>query len=392
MVESILDAGNQRLSIRGHVRDSRDAELVQEMSDLCEFHSAYSKDIVFGISRGQRSRLLFPRSPVERSSECDDQSTCRFIVIQGSSIVRIDITSKCNFCSCSESSTNCSSETQWPVFRAVEVPKHAHQSDYMLIAQVMIVPAENSIGICDITLSGGHPVHEDSDYRLVYSWIAGFFVRLSLVKLHCHWSGNMSGLGHSELRQGRWNVALLIDVNRVKLPIVVDVNAGIEGVTHEIMHPEPLLLRILDLPNQALIINDKEIIDVQNDCGNNCAMILMAEHEQSSVDTRCQESNQDHKVIISAISHVRGLLQAIKGLSQPANHLQWSLWSWIIESVLSLDQLKIFLRRVHLDLFLQGNSQESRAYVHLMNLVMIHGGDCECYPNVVWASSWCRRW
>jgi len=48
--------------------DSRDAELIQEMRDLCESHATYSKGIVFGIGRGLGSRLLFSRSPVDRSS------------------------------------------------------------------------------------------------------------------------------------------------------------------------------------------------------------------------------------------------------------------------------------------------------------------------------------
>jgi len=137
-----------------HVRDCRDAELVQEMRDLCESHAAYSKGIVCGIGRGLGSRLLFSRSPVDCSSEGDDQSTCRFIVIQASSIVRIDITSKCacsfssecTFYKCSsecssecstecssECSSECFSETQSPVLRAVEVPKHALESYHMLI-------------------------------------------------------------------------------------------------------------------------------------------------------------------------------------------------------------------------------------------------------------------
>ena len=79
------------------MRDSRDAELVQEMHDLCESHAAYSKGIVFSIGRGLGSRLPLCRSPVNRSSEGDDQSTCQFIVIRASSIVRIDITSQCAF-------------------------------------------------------------------------------------------------------------------------------------------------------------------------------------------------------------------------------------------------------------------------------------------------------
>ena len=75
-----------------------------------------------------------------------------------------------------------------------------------------------------------------------------------------------------------------MDVDRVMLPIAFDVHAEIEGDTPEIMHPESLLHLILDLPNQALVSNDKEIIDVQNDCGNDVLFLIM-EHEQSSVDT-----------------------------------------------------------------------------------------------------------
>ena len=70
------------------------------------------------------------------------------------------------------------------------------------------------------------------------------------------------------------------------LLIAFDVHAEIEGDTLEIMHPEPLLHLILDLPNLALVSNDKEIIDVQNDCGDDYAVILLVmEHEQSSIDT-----------------------------------------------------------------------------------------------------------
>ena len=57
------------------MRDSLDAELVQEIRYLCESHAAYSEGIVFGIGCGLGSRLLFSRSPVDGSSEGDDQST-----------------------------------------------------------------------------------------------------------------------------------------------------------------------------------------------------------------------------------------------------------------------------------------------------------------------------
>jgi len=155
----------------------------------------------------------------------------------------------------------------------------------MLIARVVIVPAENSDGIRDIGPSGGHRVHKASDHRLVYGRITGFFVGLPLVKLHRHWRGSWSGLIHSELRQDRPNIAVLMDLDLVMLPIALDVHAEIEGDTPEIMHPEPLLHPILDLPNQALVSNDKEMIDVKNDCGDDYAVILLVmEHEQSSVD------------------------------------------------------------------------------------------------------------
>jgi len=155
----------------------------------------------------------------------------------------------------------------------------------MLITRVVIVPAENSDGICDIWPSGSHRVYEASDHRLVYGRIAGFFVGLPLVKLRRNWRGDWSGLIHSELHQDRPNVAVLMDANRVMLPIAFDIHAEIEGDTPEIMHPETVLHLILDLPNQALVSNDEEIIDVQNDCSNDYALIHIVEHEQSSVDT-----------------------------------------------------------------------------------------------------------
>jgi len=336
VVDSVLDARDQWLWIGEHVRDRRDAELVQEMWDLCESHTAYSKGIVFGSGHGLGSWLLLSRSPVDRSSEGDDKSTCRFIVIQASSIVRIDITSKCAFSFSfssehafskfsSEYSSECSTETQLPVLRAVEVPKHPFESYHMLIARVVIVSAENSDGICDIGPSGGHRVHETSYHRLVYGRIAGFFVGVPLVKLHCHRRGNWPGLVHSELRQDRPNVGVLMDVDRVMLPIAFDVHAEIAGDTPGIMYPEPLLHLVLDLPNQALVSNDKEILDIQNDRGNDYVLILIMEHEQFSVNTRCHEANRNHEFLKSAVPNVRRLFQAIKRLSQAEYHLPQSL-------------------------------------------------------------------
>jgi len=391
-VDSVLDARDQWLWIREHMRDSWDAELVQEMRDRCESYAAYSKGIVFGIGRGLGSGLLSSRSQVDRSSEGEDQSTFRFIVIWTSSIVQIDITSQCTFCFSSESSSECFSKRQSPVLRAVEVPKHALESYHLLIARVVIVPAENSDGICDIGSNGGHRVHQSSDHRLVCGRIVGFFVGLPLVKLHRHWCGDWYGLIHSELRQDRPNVAVLMDVDCVMLPIAFDIHAEIEADTPEIMHLEPLLHLILDLPNQALISNDEEIIDVQNDCGNDYVLILSMQHDQSSVDTWCHDPNRDHEVLKSAIPNVRRLFQATKRLSQAEYHLPQSLCnSWIVESAPILEQTKVFLRWVHTDLFFQVNSQESRADVHLMDLEILLGGDGECQPNVAQARSHCIR-
>jgi hypothetical protein len=136
------------------VRDRRDAELIQEIRDLCESNTACSKGIVFGIGRGLGSRPRFSRSPVDRSSEGDDQFTCQCIVIRASCIVRIDITSKLAFffsseCSRSKSSYGCSSEAQSPVIRAVEVTKHSHENSDIVISRVVIIPAEKGDRICD---------------------------------------------------------------------------------------------------------------------------------------------------------------------------------------------------------------------------------------------------
>jgi hypothetical protein len=121
---------------------------------------------------------------------------------------------------------------------------------------------------------------------LVYGRIAGFGIALPLVKLHCNVCGNWSALVHSEPRKDRLNVAVLMDVDHVMLPIAFHDHPEIEADTPEIMHPENLLHPILDLPNQALVWNDMEIIEVQNDCGDDYAVILLVmEHEQFLVDT-----------------------------------------------------------------------------------------------------------
>jgi hypothetical protein len=74
-----------------------------------------------------------------------------------------------------------------------------------------------------------------------------------------------------------------MDVDRVMLPIAFEVHSDIEGNTPGIMHPQPLLHLVLRLPNQALFSNDEEIIDGQNDCGNDYAVIL--KHQLSFSDT-----------------------------------------------------------------------------------------------------------
>jgi hypothetical protein len=144
----------------------------------------------------------------------------------------------------------------------------------MLIAWVMIVPANNSDGIGDMGPRGGDCIQTASDHRLVYVWIAGFLGGLSLVKLHHHRCGNCPGLVHSEFRQDRPNVAVLMDVNRVILPIAFNVHVEIPTDIPNIMHPQPLLHLVLGLPNLALNSNHMEIIDVQSDCGNDYVVVL----------------------------------------------------------------------------------------------------------------------
>jgi len=96
-INSVLDARTQWQWIGEHMRDGWYAERVQEMRDLCESIAANSQSIVFSIGRGLGSRLLFSRSPVDGSFKRDDQSTCQFIVIRASSLVRVNIPSKCVF-------------------------------------------------------------------------------------------------------------------------------------------------------------------------------------------------------------------------------------------------------------------------------------------------------
>jgi hypothetical protein len=124
------------------------------------------------------------------------------------------------------------------------------------IGQVMILPAEISNVVCTIGSSGNYCVHKASNHRLVYGRITGFIVGLPLLKLHRHLHGNWSGQIHSEPPKDPPNVAVLIDIDCLMLPIVFDVHAKIEGDTPKVMLLESLLHVILDLPNQVLVSNN----------------------------------------------------------------------------------------------------------------------------------------
>jgi hypothetical protein len=94
-----------------------------------------------------------------------------------------------------------------------------------------------------------------------------------------------NGLDSFILNFTRPNVPVPIYVDPVMLPVAFDVHAEMHSDTPEIMHPQPLLHLVLDLPNQALNSNVKDIMDVQNDNGDDYAvMLLVIEHKQSSVD------------------------------------------------------------------------------------------------------------
>jgi len=155
------------------------------------------------------------------------------------------------------SSSECSSKLQTPVRCAVELPNDTLRSNYMVIARVMIVLAEISDGIFDIGPSDSYRVDKPSNERLVYGRIAGFFVRIALLKLHCHLRGNWHGLNHAEIRNDRPNGVVLMDVIRVLLPIAIDVHAKLQWCTTKIMYPKAHLHVIIDLPNHALVRNDK---------------------------------------------------------------------------------------------------------------------------------------
>jgi hypothetical protein len=68
--------------------------------------------------------------------------------------------SKCSF-------SKCLSEMHLPVFRAIEVPTHAHASYYMPNAWLMIVKAGISNGVFDIGPKGSRQLYEASAHRVV---------------------------------------------------------------------------------------------------------------------------------------------------------------------------------------------------------------------------------
>jgi hypothetical protein len=102
----------------------------------------------------------------------------------------------------------------------------------MLIARVVIVTSENFNGTCDVGPSGGDSIYQASDHGVVYGQIASIFFWLPHMMLHRYWRSHWPGLIHSELRQERRNVAVLIDVDRVMLKIAFDVHAKMKGDTH----------------------------------------------------------------------------------------------------------------------------------------------------------------
>jgi len=75
-----------------------------------------------------------------------------------------------------------------------------------------------------------------------------------------------------------------MDVDCVMLLIAFDVHTEIEGDTPEIMHPEHILHLVLHLQKHPLVSKDEKIIDLQNTCGNDYVLILIMEHEQSTIN------------------------------------------------------------------------------------------------------------
>lgn len=196
------------------------------------------------------------------------------------------------------------------VLGSVKVPQHGVESYYIILAQVVILLADQYEGTCDIGLSGCHCIYTASNHRLAYGLIAGMFVRL----FHCHLFGNWHGLIHCELRNDCLNGAVLIDIYCVMLPIVFNVHTKTEGDAPEIMHVEHLLNLMHDLPNQDHFSNNQAIINIQNNCRDDGTLIL--NHKESSIDMGCNVSNRDHKVCKSAVPNFEGRLQALERLSQ----------------------------------------------------------------------------
>jgi len=150
------------------------------------------------------------------------------------------------------------------------------------------------------------------------------------------------------------NVAVVMVVNHVIRKIMFDDHAEIEWDNPDIMQPEHILDLILNRPKQAHISNHEKIIDVQNDYSDVHALGL--KHTNSTVDILCNEPNQDHDVHKSSVPTVRRLRQAITRLAEAQYNFLPSVWCWIIVSAPVLEQMKISLRWVHIDLFLQVNS------------------------------------
>jgi len=151
------------------------------MSNQFESHVFCSTDIAFHQSCRLVSQLLIVWSPVDYSCKDDNKSTSRLIIYWTSRITSIDITSKYPFFFYSR--------RQLPIFHAVDVPEHRLESDHFLNARTVIVPAGDSIDICNIEPSGGDNVHKSSGIWSGYGWLA-FVVALPAVKLHRQWLGN----------------------------------------------------------------------------------------------------------------------------------------------------------------------------------------------------------
>jgi hypothetical protein len=165
-----------------------------------------------------------------------------------------------------------------PVLHALDVPKDAVERYHILLGRVVNVPKKNSDGICSIRPGGGHRVHTASDHQLVCGRITGLFIGFPLVTLHCYWRAHWPGLMHSELRHIRPKIPVQMDINCEMRQISFDVHVEIAGGTPEIIHLEPIHHRVFDLCNQAIDTNDQEIIQVQNECGNDYAMVLIMQH------------------------------------------------------------------------------------------------------------------